>query len=187
MRLFPNQPFFLTYIVTASVAKTRTISKQEVRAAMAEAGRSQPGTQAPAGSHIVLRRPSGRRPTIPNHRDLAQGTLRALRREAGMSKDPFVDCSELTALALSITSATHTQAAEIRPPLGRVPESAEGDRLPPGRPARLRPCQNRFDLGLLATFEDRLLGRTHPPAHRFQLPRNGRHFKRVRRFPQRPH
>lgn len=41
------------------------------------------------GSHIILRHPNGRRLTIPNHRELAKGTLRAIIREAGVSKDEF--------------------------------------------------------------------------------------------------
>jgi len=45
----------------------------------------------PAGSHIILRHPSGRRLTIPNHRELAKGTLRALIREAGLTKEQFVE------------------------------------------------------------------------------------------------
>ena len=41
------------------------------------------------GSHIILRNPNGRRLTIPNHRELAKGTLRAIIREAGITKDEF--------------------------------------------------------------------------------------------------
>jgi len=41
------------------------------------------------GSHIILRHPSGRRLTVPNHRELAKGTLRALIREAGITKEQF--------------------------------------------------------------------------------------------------
>jgi predicted RNA binding protein YcfA (HicA-like mRNA interferase family) len=41
------------------------------------------------GSHIILRHPSGRRLTVPNHRELAKGTLRALIREAGLTKEQF--------------------------------------------------------------------------------------------------
>jgi len=41
------------------------------------------------GSHMILRHPSGRRLTVPNHRELAKGTLRALIREAGLSKEEF--------------------------------------------------------------------------------------------------
>jgi predicted RNA binding protein YcfA (HicA-like mRNA interferase family) len=41
------------------------------------------------GSHIILRHTNGRRLTIPNHRELAKGTLRAIIREAGISKGEF--------------------------------------------------------------------------------------------------
>ena len=43
------------------------------------------------GSHIVLRNPQGRRLTVPNHRELAKGTLRSLIREAGITKEEFAD------------------------------------------------------------------------------------------------
>ena len=43
------------------------------------------------GSHIILRHPSLRRLTVPNHRELAKGTLRALIREAGITKEHFTD------------------------------------------------------------------------------------------------
>jgi predicted RNA binding protein YcfA (HicA-like mRNA interferase family) len=43
------------------------------------------------GSHIILRHPQMRRLTVPNHRELAKGTLRALIREAGLTKDEFVN------------------------------------------------------------------------------------------------
>ena len=44
------------------------------------------------GSHIILRRvdPPHRRLSIPNHKELAKGTLRALIREAGLTVDEFV-------------------------------------------------------------------------------------------------
>ena len=43
------------------------------------------------GSHIVLRnvRPPHRRLTVPDHRELATGTLRALIREAGITVEEF--------------------------------------------------------------------------------------------------
>lgn len=41
------------------------------------------------GSHLILRHSSGRRLTVPNHRELAKGTLRALIREAGLTKEQF--------------------------------------------------------------------------------------------------
>jgi predicted RNA binding protein YcfA (HicA-like mRNA interferase family) len=34
------------------------------------------------GGHIILRHPQMRRLTVPNHRELAKGTVRALIREA---------------------------------------------------------------------------------------------------------
>jgi predicted RNA binding protein YcfA (HicA-like mRNA interferase family) len=43
------------------------------------------------GSHVIVRHPQMRRLTIPNHRELAKGTLRALIREAGLTKDQFVN------------------------------------------------------------------------------------------------
>jgi predicted RNA binding protein YcfA (HicA-like mRNA interferase family) len=43
------------------------------------------------GSHIILRHSSRRRHTVPNHREHAKGTLRALIREAGLTKEQFTD------------------------------------------------------------------------------------------------
>jgi predicted RNA binding protein YcfA (HicA-like mRNA interferase family) len=43
------------------------------------------------GSHIILRHPNRRRLTVPDHRVLAKGTLRSLIREAGLTKDEFID------------------------------------------------------------------------------------------------
>jgi predicted RNA binding protein YcfA (HicA-like mRNA interferase family) len=43
------------------------------------------------GSHILLRRtePPHRRLSVPNHKELAKGTLRALLREAGLTVEEF--------------------------------------------------------------------------------------------------
>ena len=43
------------------------------------------------GSHILLRRaePPHRRLSVPNHKELAKGTLRALIREAGLTVEEF--------------------------------------------------------------------------------------------------
>jgi predicted RNA binding protein YcfA (HicA-like mRNA interferase family) len=43
------------------------------------------------GSHIILRHrdPPHRRLTIPDHKELAKGTLRSLIREAGLTVDEF--------------------------------------------------------------------------------------------------
>jgi len=44
------------------------------------------------GSHIILRHKAAphRRLSIPDHRELAKGTLRALLRQAGLTVDEFV-------------------------------------------------------------------------------------------------
>ena len=43
------------------------------------------------GSHILLRRsdPPHRRLSVPNHKERAKGTLRALIREAGLTVEEF--------------------------------------------------------------------------------------------------
>jgi len=44
------------------------------------------------GSHMILRRkePPHLRITVPNHREIAKGTLRAIIREAGLTVEEFV-------------------------------------------------------------------------------------------------
>jgi predicted RNA binding protein YcfA (HicA-like mRNA interferase family) len=44
------------------------------------------------GSHIVLRHadPPHRRNTVPDHREVAKGTLRAIIRQAGLTIDEFI-------------------------------------------------------------------------------------------------
>jgi predicted RNA binding protein YcfA (HicA-like mRNA interferase family) len=44
------------------------------------------------GSHIVLRHidPPHRRITVPDHREVAKGTLRAIIRQAGLTVDEFL-------------------------------------------------------------------------------------------------
>lgn len=42
------------------------------------------------GNHIILKRQSdGKRFTIPDHKELTTGTLRAIIREAGLTIDEF--------------------------------------------------------------------------------------------------
>ena len=43
------------------------------------------------GSHVILRneKPPHRRLTIPKHKELAKGTLRAIIRQAGLSLEEF--------------------------------------------------------------------------------------------------
>jgi predicted RNA binding protein YcfA (HicA-like mRNA interferase family) len=44
------------------------------------------------GSHMILRHtsPPHRRLTVPDHREVAKGTLRALIREAGITVEDFI-------------------------------------------------------------------------------------------------
>lgn len=43
------------------------------------------------GSHVIMRKSTSpfRRLTIPNHKELAKGTLRAILRDAGLTPDEF--------------------------------------------------------------------------------------------------
>lgn len=45
------------------------------------------------GSHMILRHadPPNRRLSVPNHKELAKGTLRALIREAGLTVEEFAE------------------------------------------------------------------------------------------------
>ena len=50
------------------------------------------------GSHVVLSKAGVRvNLSIPQHKELSVGTLRALIRNAGLSVDEFLDCSETLA------------------------------------------------------------------------------------------
>ena len=42
------------------------------------------------GSHIILYHPNGRHLSVPDHRELDRGTLRALIRGAGVTVEEFV-------------------------------------------------------------------------------------------------
>jgi predicted RNA binding protein YcfA (HicA-like mRNA interferase family) len=43
------------------------------------------------GSHVHLRHPLRPPLTVPNHREIARGTLRTIIRQAGLSPDSFVE------------------------------------------------------------------------------------------------
>ena len=45
------------------------------------------------GSHIILRHKEQphRRLTIPNHREISKGTLRAIIRQAGLTREEFLN------------------------------------------------------------------------------------------------
>jgi predicted RNA binding protein YcfA (HicA-like mRNA interferase family) len=64
------------------------ISGREVAAALARIGYQMDRQK---GSHMVLRmaKPPHRRIVVPDHREVAKGTLRAILRQAGISVDEF--------------------------------------------------------------------------------------------------
>ena len=46
------------------------------------------------GSHMVLLHPSGRRLSVPRHRELGRGILRKLIRQAGLTREEFLELLE---------------------------------------------------------------------------------------------
>ncbi len=42
------------------------------------------------GSHMILLHPSGRRLSLPRHKELGRGLLRALLKDAGLSREDFL-------------------------------------------------------------------------------------------------
>ena len=68
--------------------KLPVVSGADAVAAFCKAGYEWDGQH---GSHIILRRtdPPHRRLSVPNHKELAKGTLWALIREAGLTVDEF--------------------------------------------------------------------------------------------------
>jgi len=50
-------------------------------------------TDHQTGSHIILRHrdPPHRRLTIPNHKEIAKGTLRAIIKHAGLRREQFLE------------------------------------------------------------------------------------------------
>ena len=64
------------------------VSGRDVVKALRQAGYEQDRQR---GSHIILRQSSypHRRITVPGHREVAKGTLRAIIREAGLTVDEF--------------------------------------------------------------------------------------------------
>jgi predicted RNA binding protein YcfA (HicA-like mRNA interferase family) len=49
-------------------------------------------TDHQTGSHVILRhsKPPFRRITIPNHKEIAKGTLNAIIEDAGLTRDEFL-------------------------------------------------------------------------------------------------
>ena len=64
------------------------ISGREIVKALKKMGYEQDRQR---GSHIILRQTDSphRRLTVPDHKEVAKGTLRAIIREAGLSVDEF--------------------------------------------------------------------------------------------------
>ena len=66
-----------------------TVSGKDVVRALEKAGYE---VDHQRGSHIILRhrQPPHRRATVPNHKEIAKGTLRTIVRETGMTVEEFV-------------------------------------------------------------------------------------------------
>ena len=66
------------------------ISGREVVKALTKIGYEQDRQR---GSHIILRQTASphRRVTVPDHKEIAKGTLRAIIREIGLTVDEFKD------------------------------------------------------------------------------------------------
>ena len=43
------------------------------------------------GSHMILIGPTGQRLSVPKHRELGRGLLRSLIRDAGLTRDEFLE------------------------------------------------------------------------------------------------
>jgi predicted RNA binding protein YcfA (HicA-like mRNA interferase family) len=41
------------------------------------------------GSHVKMRHPDGRTAIVPDHREVRDGTLRSILRQAGLSREAF--------------------------------------------------------------------------------------------------
>jgi predicted RNA binding protein YcfA (HicA-like mRNA interferase family) len=70
------------------VNKLPVVSGREAVRALRQAGYE---VDHQTGSHLILRqvRPPHRRLTVPDHKELAKGTLRAIIREAGLTVEEF--------------------------------------------------------------------------------------------------
>jgi len=71
------------------MSKLPVVSSVKVVKALARLGHE---VDHQTGGHIILRQrvEPHRRLTVPNHKELAKGTLRAIIREAGLTVEEFV-------------------------------------------------------------------------------------------------
>ncbi|WXG39338.1 MAG: type II toxin-antitoxin system HicA family toxin [Candidatus Freyarchaeum deiterrae] len=71
------------------MSKLPVVSAQKVVKALSKIGYE---FDHQTGSHIILRQRDfpHRRLTIPNHKEISRGTLRAIIKEAGLTVDEFV-------------------------------------------------------------------------------------------------
>ena len=71
------------------MSKIRVVSCRQAVAAFPAVGYE---VDHQTGSHVILRNREApfRRLTIPNHKEIAKGTLRSLIREAGLTVEEFV-------------------------------------------------------------------------------------------------
>ncbi len=72
------------------MTKLPLLSGQEVTKAFQKMGYA---FDHQTGSHIILRhvKPPYRRLTVPSHKEVAKGTLRALIRQAGLTVEEFLE------------------------------------------------------------------------------------------------
>lgn len=69
------------------MARLPVLSGDDFVRAMEKAGYVWDHTE---GSHMILVHPTGRRLSVPRHRELGRGLLRALIRDAGLTREEFL-------------------------------------------------------------------------------------------------
>ncbi len=70
------------------MARLPVLSGDEFVRAVAKIGFALDHTE---GSHMILLGRTGRRLSVPRHRELGRGLLRALIRDAGLTREEFLD------------------------------------------------------------------------------------------------
>jgi len=72
------------------LSKLPVVSGQDLCKALKEMGYS---IDHQTGSHIILRNenPPHRRLTVPNHQEVAKGTLRSILRQAGLTVEELIN------------------------------------------------------------------------------------------------